>query len=142
MKVLAGGGKVGKIRRFIQENRGQAIVEMALILPILLMLVFGMIDFGRVINAYQVATEASREGARQYAVEKNSVKAEAKMKSVANSAASIDLGTISAKIYNNDPAVGSVRAKVTYNVKILTPGVNTMLGSTVAVIGQTVMRVE
>lgn len=37
---------------------------MALILPIFLMLIMGMIEFGRVFNAYLIVTNASREGAR------------------------------------------------------------------------------
>lgn len=43
---------------------GQALVEFALVVPILLILVLGVIDFGRAWHAYQVITDAAREGAR------------------------------------------------------------------------------
>jgi hypothetical protein len=39
-------------------------VEAALVLPLLLMLIFGIIDFGRMLNAQIMVTEAAREGAR------------------------------------------------------------------------------
>jgi Flp pilus assembly protein TadG len=39
-------------------------VELALVLPILLVLVFGIIDFGRAYNAKISLTQAAREGAR------------------------------------------------------------------------------
>jgi Flp pilus assembly protein TadG len=39
-------------------------VELALTLPILLVIVFGIIDFGRVINTEMTLNEASREAAR------------------------------------------------------------------------------
>jgi Flp pilus assembly protein TadG len=39
-------------------------VEFALVLPILLMLIFGIIDFGRAYNAKISLTQAAREGAR------------------------------------------------------------------------------
>jgi Flp pilus assembly protein TadG len=39
-------------------------VEFALLLPLLLLLVFGIIDFGRAINAQITLTQAAREGAR------------------------------------------------------------------------------
>jgi Flp pilus assembly protein TadG len=47
-----------------KKNRGQAMVEFALVLPILLLLLFGMIEFGRVFHEYLVVTHAAREGAR------------------------------------------------------------------------------
>lgn len=49
-------------------DRGAAAVEMALVLPLLLLLVFGVIDFGRMFNAQLTLTEAAREGARAAAV--------------------------------------------------------------------------
>jgi hypothetical protein len=46
------------------DVRGQALAELAIILPVLLLLVFGMIDFGRGFRTHQVVTNAAREGAR------------------------------------------------------------------------------
>lgn len=46
------------------RESGQALVEMALILPVLLILALGIVEFGRAFNAKQVVTEAAREGAR------------------------------------------------------------------------------
>ncbi|MFN2384205.1 MAG: TadE/TadG family type IV pilus assembly protein [Gemmatimonadota bacterium] len=45
-------------------NRGQSLVEFALILPVLLGLIIGIYEFGRAWNVYQVLTNAAREGAR------------------------------------------------------------------------------
>jgi Flp pilus assembly protein TadG len=39
-----------------------------MVLPLLLLLVFGLIDFGRMLNAQIVVTEAAREGARAEAL--------------------------------------------------------------------------
>jgi Flp pilus assembly protein TadG len=39
-------------------------VELALVTPFLLLLLFGVIDFGRMLNAQITMTEAAREGAR------------------------------------------------------------------------------
>jgi Flp pilus assembly protein TadG len=44
--------------------RGQALVEFALIVPVLLLLVLGIVEFGRAWNAHQVLTDAAREAAR------------------------------------------------------------------------------
>jgi Flp pilus assembly protein TadG len=45
------------------RQRGQSMVELALVLPILLLILFGIVDLGRVFNAYIAITNASREGA-------------------------------------------------------------------------------
>jgi Flp pilus assembly protein TadG len=46
------------------RDAGAAAVELALVLPILLVVVFGIVDFGRAYNAKVSLTQAAREGAR------------------------------------------------------------------------------
>ena len=46
------------------ERRGVAAVEMALVLPLFLLLVFGIIEFGRAMMIASLVTNAAREGAR------------------------------------------------------------------------------
>ncbi len=52
-------------RRFRRNERGQALVEFALVVPLLLIMVMAIIDFGRAWNLHQTITDAAREGARQ-----------------------------------------------------------------------------
>ncbi|HEX6351433.1 TadE/TadG family type IV pilus assembly protein [Actinophytocola sp.] len=56
------------IRRGSTNDRGAAAVEFALVLPLLLLVVFGLIDFGRALNEQIVLTQAAREGARAAAL--------------------------------------------------------------------------
>jgi Flp pilus assembly protein TadG len=46
------------------SDRGTAAVEFVLVLPVLLLIVFGIIDFGRALNAQISLTGAAREGVR------------------------------------------------------------------------------
>jgi len=46
------------------RDRGSVAVEFALLLPVLLLIIFGVIDFGRMINVQITLTQAAREGAR------------------------------------------------------------------------------
>jgi hypothetical protein len=50
------------------SEQGAAAVEMALVLPILLLVVFGIIDFGFAFNAQISLTQAAREGVRVGAI--------------------------------------------------------------------------
>ena len=54
-------------RKRIRQDHGQDLVETALTLPLLLMLLFGIVEFGRVIFVYNSLSNAAREGAR-YAI--------------------------------------------------------------------------
>ena len=48
-----------------RSERGAAAVEFALVVPILLMLVCGIVDFGLAINRYAMVNSAAREGVRE-----------------------------------------------------------------------------
>jgi Flp pilus assembly protein TadG len=52
----------------VKADRGAAAVELALVLPVLLLVLFGIIDFGRMLNTQLTLTEAAREGARAAAL--------------------------------------------------------------------------
>ena len=56
-------------RRSKHSDRGQALVEFALILPLFLLVIFGLIDLGRFVITDHILSQAAREGARQAAVE-------------------------------------------------------------------------
>ena len=47
-----------------RRGRGQGLVEFALVLPILLLVIFGIIDFGRAVYAYNTIGNAARTGGR------------------------------------------------------------------------------
>ena len=53
----------------LRSERGAVVVEFALLLPVLLMIVVGTIEFGRVYSQFQVYSGAAREGARCAAVQ-------------------------------------------------------------------------
>jgi Flp pilus assembly protein TadG len=53
----------GLLRR-ARNERGAALLEMALTLPLLLLVCVGILEFGRAYQTWQVLTNAAREGAR------------------------------------------------------------------------------
>jgi len=56
------------LRKIGRNQSGQAMVEFVLVAPILLLLVFGIVQFGIMFNNYLTLTDAVRAGARQAAV--------------------------------------------------------------------------
>ncbi|WP_271189104.1 TadE/TadG family type IV pilus assembly protein [Dactylosporangium matsuzakiense] len=58
-------GGVGALRG---DDTGAAAVEFAIVLPVLLLIVFAIVDFGRAYNQRLLLNQAAREGARAEAV--------------------------------------------------------------------------
>src|ERR671924_2194372 len=76
-RMIPGGprGRRGpSLRRALSwcgEDRGTSVTEFALVLPLLLVLILGMIDFGKAINYWIDQTHLANEGARLAVVNKN-----------------------------------------------------------------------
>lgn len=47
-----------------RQNRGQSVVEFALVLPLILLVLFGITEFGRAWMTMNILTSAAREGCR------------------------------------------------------------------------------
>ncbi len=60
---------VAKTRTDRGNESGQALVEFALVIPIFLLLLLGVVEFARAWNIYEVITDAGREGARTAVVD-------------------------------------------------------------------------
>jgi Flp pilus assembly protein TadG len=65
---VGGGDLVKKLRRLRRKERGAALVEMAMVLPILLLLLLGTIEFAWVFAQNLDVRHGAREGARLLAV--------------------------------------------------------------------------
>lgn len=119
MSRLAGAEPLSSIRRatreashrsrvFRFEERATSLVEFAIVAGLLFLLVFGIVDFGRVYLLYNNLTNAAREGARLAAVLSKStadtvlVRQSVRAK-IAGTAAQQDLGTVSVTYHGTSP---------------------------------------
>ena len=69
-KATSGDCAPNQVRGSRREVRiGAAAVEFAVVAPLFILLVFGLIEFGRMVMVQQIITNASREGARLTALE-------------------------------------------------------------------------
>lgn len=64
----AGDRFFGRLRR---EERGAAVAELALVMPVVLLLLLGIVDFGKAINYWIDETHLANEGARLAVVNNN-----------------------------------------------------------------------
>lgn len=91
------------------SERGAAAVEFAILLPLLLMLVLGTIEFGRAYNAQIILTNAARDGVRVMAINNNPTAATT---AAQNAAASVS-STIPTSAVTVSPTTCSTGTQVT-----------------------------
>jgi len=83
----------------LKNQQGQSMTEFALVLPILVILLFGVIQFGIVFNNYITVTDAVRAGARKGAVGRHLQNPEAAVvQSVRNSANGLNLSDLNVTV--------------------------------------------
>lgn len=56
------------MRLRLSNRKGQALVEFALTVPILLLLIVAIVELGRMMSAYQTVTDTARDAARRMVV--------------------------------------------------------------------------
>ena len=110
------------MKRDERHFRGQSLVEFALVVPIFLVLLFGMVEFGRAWMTKNILTGAAREAVRIYAViPYDNVVAKSRADNVLTSAG-LDPGRWTISIYT-DPADDTImRTDVTYNFPVIIVG--------------------
>ena len=107
---------MASVRARSRDERGSAAVEFALVLPLLLMLIFGIIDFGRMLNDKITLTEAAREGARSAALQ-TAADGIARAKVL-----TADVGPTTETITDcTDDAATQAEATINYNFRFVTP---------------------
>ena len=102
------------------SERGAVAVEFALLAPVLVMVLLGILEFGRAYNAQIMLSSAAREGVRVMAINNNAADARTAAK---NAAASLQPALIDTNI-TITPSTCTTGAqmtfKITYNLSTMT----------------------
>ncbi len=129
------------LKRFLKTEKGQAMVEFALVLPVLLVLLCGIIDFGWLYYNQITLNNAAREGARYAVIHYDPTtdwKGAAESRMLTSMA-----GVSSAAAIVSDPVEQQITASVTANPRILTGFTSTILGKqTLELHASCTMRLE
>ncbi len=130
-----------------RKHKGQALVEIALVLPILLMLVLGIIEFGRILNAYIMVSNASREAARYYSIRSTDTNINNKVKDLVIEKVpniGINRDNITINVGNPGTAEEKVTVTVPCDLELITPIIKDIISSTgtFRIQSSTIMRIE
>jgi Flp pilus assembly protein TadG len=108
-----------RLARNARRDRGATAVEFALLLPVLLLLVFGIIDFGRALNAQITLTQAAREGARLAALGQSQSNVVSRTQAAATGLSSVTV-TVTACPAGAGAGVNAV-VRTSYSFSFVTP---------------------
>jgi len=126
-----------------RRDSGTALIEVAIVLPILLVLTMGMLDFGRAFHTKSLLDQAAREGCRLAVVTAPDVALVQNRVTTLLSAGGITPGSIA--VTGPDPS-RMVTVTVNATFTFATPGVFAFVGgnfgNTIAMAGKTTMRFE
>lgn len=123
-------------RRGWGEERGAAAVEFALVLPILVLILFGMIEFGGAYHAQLMVTGAAREAAREMAVGGDTAAATSRAVEAAVGIPAADLDVAVA------PAACAAGTDVTVTVSYDRPFLTGLFGASVELSGVATRRCQ
>jgi Flp pilus assembly protein TadG len=132
-------------RRGRRDERGAAAVELALVMPILVLILFGIIEFARAWNVRQTLTDAAREGARIAVVNASIVSTAQLTDSVTNvvqraaQTAGLDISQLTITPTGINAAGGTARVQLQY---VYTPIVGLVISAPFTMQTAAVMRNE
>ncbi len=107
------------------------MVEAAIVLPILLLLIFGIVEFGRAFNAKNTLNQASREGVRRYALTQDFDEGATAARDAATSLDSSSLAISGTACNEGDPTSLTVSYPFSYDIPFF--GSNTVSMSSTGV---------
>lgn len=119
------------LRSSRSDHRGQALVEFALAIPIVLLLMLGTLDLGRAIFAYNSISNAARSGVRVAIVnqDQTAVEAEALNEAVGLAPVTVEPLAYPYAAGGECPDLGCVvRVEVTHQWTAATPVISQIVG--------------
>jgi len=117
----------------LKGQRGQALIEMAFVLPVMVVMLFGILTFGIAVNTKIATTTAAREAARYYAIYKSVSGTKSMARQMLKEALPVSEEEFNRNFNEaTDVAVsvsgGYVTVTVTYHQPTYVPGLLTVLG--------------
>lgn len=125
-----------------RDERGQSLVETALILPVLLLLLVGILDFGRIMYSYAHLHMAAQETVRMGGLGNNDTEITSFAKDY------VQLQKVDQLKINISPGDSSrdagdyVTVKLEYPFQFFTPFVSSLFSSSLSIKAESTIRVE
>ena len=127
---------------FKREEKGQTLVEMAIVLPLLILILMGIIQFGFIFNGHISMTSAAREGVRLGAVGASNSEVSSRVNEALAGTPLLKNTEVTIDPNNSREFGEPLTVEVSGEMDIIVPLLDSVIGDVHHLSSQAVMRVE
>ena len=128
--------------KILRNEKGQSLVEFAILLPLLLLLIMGILEFSLMLNSYLTINNSAREGARLGIVAGSNIEIKELIDNISPNLDSKKLIVNITPLEGSRQSGGTITVEVIYNYQVIIPIISNILGNVVVLKAQTSMRIE
>lgn len=127
----------------LKNDKGQSLVEFAILLPVLLLLLMGILEFGLILNSYLTINNSAREGARLGIVSGSNIEINSLINNISPNLDKTKLIINITPLEEGSRKSGdTIKVEVIYNYQVIIPIISNILNDVVELKAQTSMRIE
>lgn len=127
----------------LKNDKGQSLVEFSILLPALLLLLMGILEFGLILNSYLTINNLAREGARLGIVSASNIEISELINNISPNLDKTKLIINITPLEEGSRKSGdTIKVEVIYNYQVIIPIISNILNNVVVLKAQTSMRIE
>jgi len=126
----------------LRNEKGQSLVEFAILLPLLLLLLMGILEFGLMLNSYLTINNSAREGARLGIVAGSDIEIKEMIINISPNLTAGNLIVNITPLEGSRKSGGTLTVEVIYNYQVTIPIISNILNNVVVLKAKTSMRIE
>jgi len=126
----------------MRKKKGQALVEIAIALPLLVFFLCGVIDFGRILYASETLNLVNQEAVRYAGLGRTDTEVTQYVKDKCPLVDKNTIGVAFSSPYASRKSGEYVTVTLTYEVKYITPIMKAIIGNTFTINAKSTIRVE
>lgn len=128
--------------KLLKNQKGQSLMEFAIILPLILLIIMGIAQFGMMFNSFLAVQNATREGARLGIVGGTNVEIKDRILSTSPNLKESNLTIHVTPSQETRKSGDPLTVHIVYNYPLTVPIINKMFGNAIQLNAQTSMRIE
>lgn len=126
----------------LKNEKGQSLIEFAILLPLLLLVLMGILEFGLMLNSYLSINNSAREGARLGIVDGSNLEISELITNISPNLNSDNLEVNIIPLEGSRKSGDTLTVQVTYNYHVTIPIISNILNDVVVLKAKTSMRME
>ena len=126
----------------LKNEKGQSLIEFTILLPLLLLLLMGILEFALMLNSYLSINNSAREGARLGIIDGSNLEISELITSISPNLRTENLVVNILPLEGSRKSGDTITVEVIYNYQVSIPIISNILNDVVVLKAKTSMRME